>query len=62
MSLLGVLACLIAIAALIWQTVVTPGQAWQVLILVGMVVISLIVEWGYRAATGRSIVLKHFRR
>jgi hypothetical protein len=61
MSLLGALACLIALAALLWQTLVTPGQAWQVLILVGMVVISLVVEWGYRAATGRSILLKHFR-
>ena len=62
LSLLGVCACLIALVALIWQTIATPGHAWQVFILLGMIVISLAVEWLYRAATGRSIVLKHLRR
>ncbi len=59
MSLLGVLACLIALIALIWKTVATPGQAWQVPVLVAMAIVSLVVEWSYRAVTGRSIVLKH---
>ncbi|MCP4759629.1 MAG: hypothetical protein GY876_09260 [Planctomycetes bacterium] len=53
------LACLIALIALIWKTVATPGQAWQVPVLVAMAIVSLVVEWSYRAVTGRSIVLKH---
>ncbi len=61
MSLLGVLACLVALVALIWKTLATPGQAWQVLILAGMIVLSVGIEWIYRAATGRSMVLKHLR-
>jgi len=61
-SLFGALACLIALGALIGQTVVTPGQAWQVFVLIGMVAVSLVIEWVYRAATGRSIVLRHLER
>jgi len=61
-SLLGIAACLIALAALIWKTVITPGSSWQVFILVGMVVFSLVAEVSYRNLTGRSILLKHLRK
>ncbi|HJO24517.1 MAG: APC family permease [Myxococcota bacterium] len=59
-SLLGVLACLIALGALVGQTVTTAGQAWQVFVLLGMVVVSLVVEWVYRAKTGRAVTLRHY--
>lgn len=58
-SLLGALACLLALVALIWQTMATPGQAWQILILAGMIVSSLLIEAVYRKLTGRSILLRH---
>ena len=58
-SLLGVLACAIALSALVLQTMMTAGQAWQVFVLVGMVVISYLIEFVYRAVTGRSILLRH---
>ena len=60
-SMLGVLACLIALIALIGQTLTTPGQAWQILILIGMVILSIGVEYVYRTFTGRSIRLRHVR-
>ena len=60
-SLLGVLACSIALIALIGQTLTTAGQAWQILILIGMVVLSVGLEWIYRRLTGRSIRLHHIR-
>ena len=60
-SLLGVLACTIALIALIGQTLTTAGQAWQILILIGMVVLSVGLEWIYRRLTGRSIRLRHIR-
>ena len=60
-SLVGVLACLIALIALIGQTLNSPGQAWQVLILIGMVVASIGIECVYRRITGRSIRLHHVR-
>ncbi len=58
-SLAGVLACAVALTAMIWHTLATPGQAWQVWILMGMVGMSVLVECAYRMATGRSIVLRH---
>ena len=60
-SLLGVLACTVALIALIGQTLTTAGQAWQILILVGMVVLSVGLELIYRRLTGRSIRLRHIR-
>ena len=60
-SIVAVLACLIALSALVWKTLVTPGQAWQVFVLVGMVVSSLLIEWLYRISSGRSIVLRHLQ-
>ncbi|MCH2182561.1 MAG: APC family permease [Mariniblastus sp.] len=60
-SLLGVLACGIALIALMGQTLMTAGQSWQVFVLVGMVVLSYLIEIIYRAATGRSILLYHLR-
>lgn len=58
-SLLGVLACAIALSALVLQTMMTAGQAWQVFVLLGMVVVSYLIEFVYRAVTGRSILLRH---
>ena len=60
-SLLGVVACSIALVALIGQTLTTKGQSWQVLVLIGMVVLSVGLEWIYRKMTGRSIQLLHIR-
>ena len=58
-SLLGVAACAIALTALVLQTLMTKGQSWQIFILIGMVVLSCLTEYGYRTATGRSILLRH---
>jgi len=61
-SMVGVAACAIALLALILQTVLTKGQAWQIFVLIGMVVLSCLSEYSYRLATGRSIILHHRSR
>ena len=60
-SVIAVLACLIALSALIGKTLMTPGQAWQISILVGMVGVSFLAEWLYRTSSGRSIRLRHLQ-
>ncbi|MDG2011995.1 MAG: APC family permease, partial [Pirellulaceae bacterium] len=61
-SLFGVAACGIALLALVLQTVLSKGQAWQIFVLIGMVILSCLAEYSYRAATGRSIILHHRSR
>jgi hypothetical protein len=58
-SVAAVIACAIALAALVGQTITTPGQSWQVLVLAGMLGGSFAIEWGYRAVSGRAIRLRH---
>lgn len=58
-SILAALACLIALVALCGVTVINAKTRWQILILVGLVVGSLVIELIYRAKTGRRIRLGH---
>ena len=60
-SIAAVMACAVALAALVWQTASTPGQGGQVFVLAGMLAVSFGVEWAYRRASGRSIRLRHHR-
>jgi len=56
LSLLGLVACLAALAALVWQTYSTsPGQLW---VLAGLVGGSAAVEAGYRLFRGRELRLR----
>jgi amino acid transporter len=53
----GVLACMGALAALLWQTLaVSPEQVW---VLVGMVGAAVTIEGGYRGLKKRTIRLHH---
>jgi amino acid transporter len=53
LSLVGALACVVALATLVWQRAeAAPRQIW---ILVAMLVLAVAIEGGYRVATGRQI-------
>ena len=53
---LGVAACLGALLALLWQTVIiSPQRLWVLAALVGL---AFVIEAGYRALTGRQIVCR----
>jgi protein-S-isoprenylcysteine O-methyltransferase Ste14 len=53
----GVLACMGALVALLWQTLaVSPEQVW---VLVGMVGAAATIEGGYRGLKKRTIRLPH---
>jgi amino acid transporter len=56
-STLGFAVCLVALGALIWQTVLTAPR--NILVLVFLVVGSVLIEVIYRAFTGREIRLAH---
>ncbi|MFZ0468841.1 MAG: amino acid transporter, partial [Thiogranum sp.] len=57
LPLTGVVLCLAALAALLWQTALTaPGRIW---ILVVMVTVAFAIEFAFRLTTGRA--LKVFR-
>lgn len=58
-SILGVAACAVALVALVMHTVMNKNQSWQIFVLLGMIVLSGLAEYSYRATTGRSILLKH---
>lgn len=54
---LGLLACTLALTALLWHTwTAAPGR---IVVLAAMIGLSLAIEGAYRAATGRSIRLHH---
>jgi amino acid transporter len=56
----GLLACVVALAALLWHTWTTsPGR---ILVLAAMVALSVAIEGIYRIATGREIRLHPFAR
>jgi amino acid transporter len=58
--LAGLLACAVALAALLWHTWTTSPA--RILVLAAMVVLSVAIEIVYRLATGREIRLTHFSR
>lgn len=58
-SVLGVAACGVALAALVMHTAMNKEQSWQIFVLLGMIILSGLAEYSYRASTGRSILLKH---
>jgi amino acid transporter len=53
LSLLGVVLCLAALVALLWQTALTaPGRIW---ILLAMLAVAFLTELVFRVATGRKL-------
>ncbi len=59
-SLAGVVACLGALATLLWQRAATaPGQLW---VFAALILLSVAVEGIYRRATGRSIRVRRRSR
>ncbi len=59
LAIVGAVACLAALGALIWQRAAeAPAELW---VLGGMVGLSLLIEGAYRAATGRKIRPAHRR-
>jgi len=52
-SLLGALACLVAIALLLYSTYTNPKTSWEIFVLIGMIVFSILVEVIYEICTGR---------
>ena len=53
LALLGLVMCLLALAALVWQRATThPQELW---VLVAMVGLSFTIEASYRALTGRKL-------
>jgi amino acid transporter len=60
-SVLGTLACGVAMFALCWQVWQDPGTRSQLWILAGMIFVSIAVEAAYRGVTGREIHLGHHR-
>jgi len=52
-SLLGALACLVAIALLLYSTYTNPNTSWEIFVLIGMIVFSILVEVIYEICTGR---------
>jgi amino acid transporter len=55
LAILGFIVCVIAVVALIWQTVLTsPANIWVLVIMLGA---SVAIELTYRAITGRRIKL-----
>lgn len=56
-SVIGMIACLGALGALLWQTMLTASdQLWVLATMVGS---ALVIEAGYRLLTGREIRLPH---
>lgn len=55
----GLIACLIAFAALCEQVMSNPHTRWQLLILGAMLTLALLTELGYRKLSGRSMHMGH---
>ncbi len=55
----GALLCLLAFAALCAQTLEDAATRWQIGILVGLIVVSLAIEWVYRRISHRRIHMGH---
>ncbi|HVB34226.1 MAG TPA: APC family permease [Patescibacteria group bacterium] len=58
-SVLGTLACGVAMFALCWQVWQDPATRNQLWILAGMILVSIAIEAVYRGVTGREIHLGH---
>ncbi len=58
-SVLGTLACAIAMLALCWQVWQDPATRSQLWILAGMILVSVAIEAAYRGVTGRDMHLGH---
>ena len=56
---LGLLACAVALAALLWHTWTTSPA--RIFVLAAMVVLSVAIEGAYRTITGREIRVRHRR-
>ncbi|MEM8953374.1 MAG: APC family permease [Verrucomicrobiota bacterium] len=54
-SILAAMSCLVAVVALCGKTVINVETRSQIWVLVGMVAVSILVEVGYRRASGRKI-------
>jgi len=61
-SALAAISCLVALVALCGHTLLNPSVRWHIWVLVAMLAMSIAIELAYRAATGRSIHLRHPRR
>lgn len=61
-SVLGAIACAIALFSLSWQTWQNSDTRNQLWILVAMIVISVLIEISYRAATKREVHMGHSRK
>lgn len=59
--ILGTIACAIAIIALCWQTLESTKTRNQIWILVGMIIVSVLIELVYRGITKREIHMGHPR-
>lgn len=59
LAIAGFAACLIAFAALCWQTLASPATRWQIAILAALIVLSAAVEWAYRAVSHREVHMGH---
>ncbi len=60
-ALAGFIACLIAFAALCWQTLTNPATRWQMMILAALILISLAIEWIYRCISHREVHMGHLK-
>ncbi len=60
-ALAGFIACMIAFAALCWQTMENPATRWQMMILAALILISLVIEWLYRRIAHREVHMGHLK-
>ena len=51
----GLACCIVALAALCWQTLANPATRWQIGILAGLLAASVVIELIYRRASGRAV-------
>jgi hypothetical protein len=56
LSYVGMIACLGALVTLLWQRITTDPK--EILVFVALIILSILIEVIYRAATGRSITSK----
>ncbi len=58
-SLVGTVACFVALAALCWQVWQEPSTRGQLWILAGMIALAFAIETIYRSVTGREVRVVH---
>ncbi len=57
----GLASCVIAFAALCWQTLKDPTTRWQIGVLASLIAVSVIIELIYRRTSRREIHMGHHR-